>query len=30
MLIDAGYTDFRDLLKYADEVLFFVGSRSLE
>jgi hypothetical protein len=30
MLIDSGYTDFRDLMKYAGEVLFFVGSHSLE
>ena len=30
MLVDAGYTDFRDLMKYADDVLFFIGSHSLE
>ena len=30
MLIDSGYTDFRDLMKYAGEVLFFVGGHSLE
>lgn len=30
MLIDPGYTDLRDLLKYTDEVLFFVGGHSLE
>lgn len=30
MLVDSAYTDFGDLLKYADEVLFFVGAHSLE
>jgi len=30
MLIDSAYTDFRDVLKYADDVLFFVGGHSLE
>lgn len=30
MLIDSAYTDFRDLLTYADDVLFFIGSHSLE
>lgn len=30
MLIDSGYTDFRDLMKYADDVLFFIGSHSME
>ena len=30
MVIDSAYTDFRDLMKYADEVLFFVGGHSLE
>lgn len=30
MLIDSGYADFRDLMKFADEVLFFVGGHSLE
>ena len=30
MLIESGYTDLRDLLLYADDVLFFIGSHSLE
>lgn len=30
MLIDSGYADFSDLMKYSDEVLFFVGGHSLE
>jgi hypothetical protein len=30
MLIDSAFTDFRHLLKYADDVLFFVGGHSLE
>jgi hypothetical protein len=30
MLVSPSYTDFRDLLNYTDDVLFFVGSHSLE
>lgn len=30
MVIDSAYADFPDLMKYADEVLFFVGGHSLE
>ena len=30
MLVSSGYTDFSELMKYADNVLFFVGGHSLE
>lgn len=30
MLVDSVYTDFRDLLKYAGEVLFFIGGHSMQ